>query len=85
MDLATTLTAGVMILARASATSTMTSILNTLSTWVMIGGGLWGVWGAVTLGTGLKDHNSPGIQSGTWQIVGAAVIMVAAGMFKTIM
>ena len=29
-----------------------------------IGGGLWLVWGAVTFGGGLKDHNGPQTQSG---------------------
>ena len=34
------------------------------------GGGLWAVWGLVTLGMAIKDHNGPGIGNAVWQIVG---------------
>ncbi|WP_394987928.1 hypothetical protein [Scardovia wiggsiae] len=69
----------------ADANSVVTSVLTTLSTWVVIGGGLWAMWGAVTLGGGLSDHNSPQIQNGVWKIVGGAIIIAAAALFKTVM
>jgi hypothetical protein len=37
------------------------------------GGGLWAVWGLVTLGMAIKDHNGPGIGNAVWQIVGGAI------------
>lgn len=43
------------------------------------GGGLWAVWGLVTLGMAIKDHNGPGIGNAVWQIVGGAII-IAAGV-----
>ena len=61
--------AGSVVLADGS--TVVTNVLNTLSTWVIIGGGLWGVFGGVTLAGGLKDHAGPQIQSGVWQLVGA--------------
>lgn len=76
--------AGSVVLA-ADAHSVVTGVLTTLSTWVVIGGGLWAVWGAVTLGGGLSDHNSPQIQNGVWKIVGGAIIIAAAALFKTVM
>ncbi|BAR05916.1 hypothetical protein PSDT_1397 [Parascardovia denticolens DSM 10105 = JCM 12538] len=42
------------------------------------------MWGAVTLGGGLSDHNSPQIQNGVWKIVGGAIVIAAAGLFKTL-
>lgn len=69
----------------ADANSVVTSVLNTLATWVVVGGGLWAMWGAVTLGGGLSDHNSPQIQNGVWKIVGGAIIIAAAALFKTVM
>ena len=40
---------------------TLNTVLNILTTFVKIAGGLACVWGAVTLGTNLNDHNGPGI------------------------
>ncbi|HDL2739457.1 TPA: hypothetical protein PW192_002875, partial [Enterococcus faecium] len=55
-----------------------------LSKYAIVGGGLYAVWGAVVLGGALKDHNGPQMQSGIWQIVGGALIVAAAALFKTI-
>lgn len=62
----------------------MNSILDLVTKFAMIGGGLWAVWGAIVLGTSLRDHNGPGIQTGIWQIVGGGLILAAAALFKTI-
>ena len=48
----------------------MNQVLELFVKFATIGGGLWLVWGAVTFGGGLKDHNGPQTQSGLWQIVG---------------
>lgn len=61
----------------------MQTILDLLSQFAMIGGGLWLLWGAVVLAGGLKDHTGPQIQAGVWQIIGGGLILAAAGMFKT--
>lgn len=42
----------------------MNQVLELFVKFATIGGGLWLVWGAVTFGGGLKDHNGPQTQSG---------------------
>ena len=49
-----------------------------------IGGGLWLVWGVITLAGGLKDHNGPQLQSGIWQTLGGGMIIAAALLFNSI-
>ena len=63
---------------------TFNAIINIVSKFAVIGGGFYAVWGAIVLGGALKDHNGPQMQSGIWQIVGGAVIIAAAELFKTI-
>lgn len=59
--------------------------LNTvLTTYVKLAGGVLCVWGAVVLGSGLNDHNGPGIQQGIWRIVGGGVIIAAAALFSSL-
>ena len=56
----------------------LNQVLQLFVRFATIGGGLWLVWGAVTFGGGLKDHNGPQTQSGLWQIVGGGMIIAAA-------
>lgn len=79
-----TILAATPVVLAADANTVVTSVLDTLATWVVVGGGFWAVWGAVTLGGGLSDHNSPQIQNGVWKIVGGAIIIAAAALFKTL-
>lgn len=51
---------------------------------VTIGGGGLLVFGIVTVGINLKDHNGPAISSGVLQIVGGALIIAAAQLFQSI-
>ena len=44
----------------------VSTITNLISNVVTFAGGLLLLFGAVTLGTNLKDHNGPGISSGAW-------------------
>lgn len=46
--------------------------------------GLLLLFGAVTLGTNLKDHNGPGISSGAWSIAGGVLIIAVATYFGTL-
>ena len=59
-------------------------VLNLFTTFAMIGGGIWLVWGAVVTGGALRDQNGPQIQTGIWQIVGGGLILAAALLFKTL-
>nr|WP_051924060.1 hypothetical protein [Bifidobacterium biavatii] len=65
-------------------TTMLTNVLELITQFATIGGGIWLVWGVVVLAGGLKDQNGPGIQSGIWQIVGGGLIIVAAQLFRSI-
>lgn len=58
--------------------------LQLFSQFAIIGGGLWAVWGVITLAGGLKDQNGPATQSGVWQVVGGGLIIAAAALFSNI-
>lgn len=60
------------------------SVTDIITKFVIMGGGLWAVWGAVILGGALKDKNGPAMQAGIWQIMGGGVIIAAAAIFKTV-
>lgn len=62
----------------------LTQVLNLFSTFAILGGGIWLVFGAIVLAGGLKDSNGPQIQSGVWQIVGGGLIVAAAALFKVL-
>lgn len=53
----------------------VSTITNLISNVVTFAGGLLLLFGAVTLGTNLKDHNGPGISSGAWAMAGGVLIM----------
>ena len=59
-------------------------VLNMVTQFSIVGGAFWAVWGVIVLAGGLKDKNGPALQSGIWQIVGGALIIVASAMFKTV-
>lgn len=65
-------------------TEMLTNVLDLFVQFATIGGGALLVWGAIALGTALKDQNGPAIQSGMWQIVGGGLIIAAAQLFKAI-
>ena len=68
----------------AGSNSVVTSALQLISQFAIIGGGLWAVWGVITLAGGLKDQNGPATQSGVWQVVGGGLIIAAAALFSTL-
>lgn len=62
----------------------LNKVLELVTKFAIIGGGLWLVWGVVVLAGGLKDKNGPALQSGIWQIVGGGMIIAAAALFTTV-
>ncbi len=62
----------------------LNQVLDLITKFAIVGGGLWLVWGAVVLAGGLKDKNGPALQSGIWQIVGGGLIIAAAALFSSI-
>ena len=59
-------------------------VLEMITRFTTIGGGLWLVWGVIVLAGGLKDKNGPALQSGIWQIVGGGLIIAAAVLFNSV-
>ena len=62
--------------------STITSLITNV---VNFAGGLLLLFGAVTLGTNLKDHNGPGISSGACNFLQAGnltMLMLLHGLYK---
>lgn len=62
----------------------LNQVLELVTKFAIIGGGLWLVWGVIVLAGGLKDKNGPALQSGIWQIVGGGMIITAAALFSSI-
>lgn len=62
----------------------LNQVLELVTKFAIIGGGLWLVWGVIVLAGGLKDKNGPALQSGIWQIVGGGMIIAAAALFSSI-
>ena len=62
----------------------LNQVLDMITRFATIGGGLWLVWGVVVLAGGLKDKNGPALQSGIWQIVGGGLIIAAAVLFNSV-
>lgn len=60
------------------------TVISTMTNFVTAGGGLICVWGAVILGTNLKDHNGPGIANGVWTMAGGGIIIAAAQLFSSL-
>lgn len=64
--------------------SQFTSVMNIVQSAIKAFGIVWVVWGAVILGTGLKDKTAPDIKQGFGQVVGGVVIYLAAGLLSGI-
>ncbi len=62
----------------------LNQVLELVTKFAIIGGGLWLIWGVIVLAGGLKDKNGPALQSGIWQIVGGGLIIAAAALFKSV-
>lgn len=62
----------------------LNQVLDMISKFALMGGGLWLVWGVIVLAGGLKDKNGPALQAGVWQIIGGGLIITAAALFKSI-
>ena len=77
------LAAGDTVTLAAGGGNVVTQALQLFTQFAIIGGGLWAVWGVVTLAGGLKDQNGPVTQFGVWQVVGGLII-AAAALFNTI-
>lgn len=62
----------------------ITKAQSLLSKTAVAGGGLWAVWGLVTLGMAIKDHNGPSIGGAIWQIIGGGMIVAAGAIISSL-
>lgn len=62
----------------------LNQVLQLVTKFAIIGGGLWLVWGVIVLAGALKDKNGPALQGGIWQIVGGGMIIAAAALFASV-
>ncbi len=62
----------------------ISDVMNMVTQFTIVGGAFWAVWGVIVLAGALKDKNGPGLQAGIWQLVGGALIIVAAALFKSV-
>lgn len=65
-------------------TTFLITVLGYIRTFAVVGGGLLCLWNLIALGTAIKDHNGPAIQSAIWGIVGGALIIAAGVLFVTV-
>lgn len=63
---------------------TLTTILDLLKQACILGGGVLMVFGGVTIGTNLKDHNGPAITGGILEIAGGALIIACGALFMAL-
>lgn len=62
----------------------LASAIQLFTQFAIIGGGIWTVWGVISLAGGLKDQNGGQIQSGMWQAIGGGLIVAAAALFAQV-
>jgi hypothetical protein len=64
--------------------TSLNDVLNLVSSFTLLGGSVWIVWGVIVLAGSLKDKNGPALQSASWQIIGGLLIASATYLFKNI-
>lgn len=57
--------------------SFLNSILNIMSSVIVVGGTIYGAIGGVQLGLAIKDHQGPAIGQSIMQLAGAAAIILS--------
>jgi hypothetical protein len=62
----------------------MKTILDLFTQFVLIGGGLWLVWGLIVAAGGFNEQDGPTIKKGIWQIAGGGLILAGAALFKNV-
>lgn len=65
-------------------TPMLVTILSLLNKALYLGGVVLIVFGGVTVGTNLKDHNGPAITGGILQIGGGALVVACGVLMSTI-
>lgn len=59
-------------------------LLGMMSKWVIVGGGVLVVFGAIKLAGAMGDHDGQGIRQGVFQMAGGAVVSAAGAYLTTI-
>lgn len=63
---------------------TLKSVLDLLKQACVLGGGALAVFGGVTIGTNLKDHNGPAITGGILELAGGALVAACGAFFLSL-
>lgn len=64
--------------------STLSSMLDLLKQAVILAGGALIIFGGITVGSNLKDHNGPAITGGLLEIAGGALIVACGAFFAAL-
>ena len=62
----------------------LNELLDLFARFATAGGGIWAIWGVITLAGGLRSHDGQQTQTGMWQALGGVMIVAAGQLFKTI-
>ncbi len=62
----------------------LTKLLSLMSKWVIVGGGVLVVFGAIKLAGSMSDHDGQGIRQGIFQMAGGAVVSAAGAYLTTV-
>ncbi|MGJ9535589.1 hypothetical protein ACRQFG_08250 [Actinotignum sp. GS-2025b] len=62
----------------------LNAVLELFTKFATAGGGIWAIWGVITLAGGLRSHDGQQTQTGMWQALGGVMIVAAGQLFKTI-
>ncbi|MDK8284797.1 MULTISPECIES: hypothetical protein [Actinotignum] len=62
----------------------LNELLDLFTKFATAGGGIWAIWGVITLAGGLRSHDGQQTQTGMWQALGGVMIVAAAQLFKSI-
>ncbi len=61
------------------------TVVSLLSTGVGIAGGILVVWGLVTIGTSISQHQGQDLTPGIMKLIGGAIVVAAAALFGDVL
>lgn len=72
------------LVAMVSGEKMLGTLLGIFSKFVILGGGVMVVFGAIRLAGAMGDHDGQGIRNGIFQMAGGAIVSVAGGYLASI-
>lgn len=65
--------------------ATLKSVVDLLSTGVGIAGGILIVWGGITIGIAVSQHQGQDLSPGIMKVIGGAIVVAAAALFSNVL